>query len=127
MAKGTAQQPDNTTTFEYDGSTVTIIRKRKNRHRDTFARVLEVVRGAGIAERPSSHFAAIVAYTTAVEGDLWQPPPPDAAPETILAAYDVWWNDVDGDATDAWLVAIYPPPTNLVTSPVPLAENAPPN
>lgn len=111
--------------FEYKGATITLVAPRKNKHRDLFRRVYDVVLAAGHSAGLAGDFATIVAYTEKVENADWTPPPATASAEELLAAYDVWYEDGDADLTDEWISAIYPP-KNSTKGPEPLGPDADP-
>lgn len=109
---------EDTRDFTYEGTTYSVVARRKNKHRTAVRRVTNALAEAGIDAAYVNEFAAIVTYTVAVNGSGWQPPTSNAAPATLADAYNEWL-ELDTDLTDAFTAAIYARAVDPVTSPVP--------
>lgn len=117
---------EETRSFEYEGSTVHVIARRKNKHREYGRRISRMLIAAGVEEGSAAEFSGIVAYTHHVDGKLWHPPSALASDAEIKAAFAVWLEEVDADLTDLWTITIYTRNADETTSPLPLGEGADP-
>lgn len=115
-----------TRTFEYEGATVHVIAKRKNKHREHGRRISRLLVADGADESTAAEFSGIVAYTDHVDGKIWHPPSVLASEVEIKNAFAVWLEEVDADLTDLWTITIYARNTDETTSPLLLAKDADP-
>lgn len=118
---------NETRSFTWKGTTYHISVKRRNKHREWWKRILRILTSAGKDSESASNFAAISTYTVQIEGEGWKPPSPHALEKDLIEAYDYWWEEIDSELTDQFILSIYLPPDDPATSPLPLSENADPN
>ena len=93
----------NSKTFKVGDRTVTDIDKVKNRDRAAMRRVLNEVRDLSADPDTAVDFAVIVAYTTEVDGDGWQPPASYADRDTLRAAFEDWYANGDVSESTPWV------------------------
>lgn len=95
----------DTKTFQYGGVEITIVARPKTKHREALRRVYRKTALArpSLSASTCQEFAAIVAYTVSVKGDVWKPPSPNDDEETLGMALDTWLEEVDEALTELWV------------------------